>query len=276
MDSNKDNIKRINSVILHIEKNLSTQLTIDDLAEIAYFSKYHFNRVFKSVTGESVYHYIKRVRLEKAAAYLWSTEDSVKDIALKCGFNTTSNFSYNYKKRFGISAKEQRVINSGFKDDSIIPDITVSIKEFPNMQIAYIKSIGNNYFSDFNEYRDKLYKWAKARDLWSDGTQFFGLSYDSYYVTKKEHMRFDICVEVLPGTEANGEIGIKEFTKKKYATAVFNLSDSFERKEELFDELNTWVLNSGYQFIVGEQVLFLHEPGTGTGIAEVCYPIEAK
>ncbi len=50
-------------------------------------------------------------------------------------------------------------------------------------------------------------------------------------------MRFDICTEVPFGTEATGEICIKEFTKRKYATTVFNVSDSFARKEEIFDVL---------------------------------------
>jgi AraC family transcriptional regulator len=58
-----DYIESICRVILYIEQNYNSELTLDELSKYASFSKYHFHRIFKSVVGESMGEYIRRVRL---------------------------------------------------------------------------------------------------------------------------------------------------------------------------------------------------------------------
>jgi len=54
----------------YIEKNLSEKLTLEKLAGIANFSAYHFHRLFKAFVGETLFQFIQRVRLERAADVL--------------------------------------------------------------------------------------------------------------------------------------------------------------------------------------------------------------
>ena len=63
-------ISRINRVIDFIDRNIDKDITLDALAQVANFSKYHFHRLFSSFLGETIFHYIQRLRLEKAAAWL--------------------------------------------------------------------------------------------------------------------------------------------------------------------------------------------------------------
>jgi AraC family transcriptional regulator len=60
-------LKRINRVLDYLEENYAQQLSLELLAEIANFSPYHFHRIFKGIVGESLYKYIQRIRIEKAA-----------------------------------------------------------------------------------------------------------------------------------------------------------------------------------------------------------------
>lgn len=279
MDIKQDYTKRINNVILYIENNLSSSLSIDSLAELACFSKFHFSRVFKSVTGESVYHYIKRVRLERASYYLWGSDHSIKDIARKCGFNSTSNFSYNYKQHFGVSAKEQRAQNDIDKMFEEVPDISVEVKEIPEMRLGYIKNIGGYNFEK-EEIVRKLVNWMNANGEEINELVFMG--YDSTYVTKSEHLRSDYCIPVSDNIEPNDDISIMNFPKiKVISTKIKSLSEIHRVR----DDLDTWILASGYQTIIGVPTLIMHKDLTFIHSkeddpclvnSEICVPVKPR
>lgn len=57
---------RINRVFDYIEKNIEKQFSLVELASQASFSKYHFDRIFLAMVGETPFQFINRVRLEKA------------------------------------------------------------------------------------------------------------------------------------------------------------------------------------------------------------------
>jgi AraC family transcriptional regulator len=94
---------RIEKVIDYINKNFSEKITLDELAHVANFSPYHFSRIFFSYTGVSVIKYLKNKRLEKAESLLLSTNESVAEIALKCGFESISSFNVLFKQKYSQS-----------------------------------------------------------------------------------------------------------------------------------------------------------------------------
>ncbi len=101
--------RRINRVIDYIDRNLANPLTIEELADVANFSKFHFHRIFSTFMREPLYAYILRIRLEKAAHRLYSDKKRpVTDIALSAGFSSASVFARAFKERFGMSASEWR------------------------------------------------------------------------------------------------------------------------------------------------------------------------
>lgn len=65
-DCKEEYIHRIHNVQDYIEHNMEKNITIEELAEVAGFSKYHFSRIFSSVLQESLAHYVNRIRMEKA------------------------------------------------------------------------------------------------------------------------------------------------------------------------------------------------------------------
>ncbi len=52
--------ERILQVLLHIQEHLDDDLTLPELAKVAYFSEYHFHRIFKGLVGESLKGHIRR------------------------------------------------------------------------------------------------------------------------------------------------------------------------------------------------------------------------
>lgn len=97
----------IEVVISYIEANYAAQLTLDELAGVANFSKYHLCRKFKEVTHTSVVDYILRCRIERAKELLRSPNGRhIFNIAQEVGFNDTSYFNRIFKKYSGYTPNE--------------------------------------------------------------------------------------------------------------------------------------------------------------------------
>ncbi len=113
----KEYASRLNRVVDYIDKNLTGDLSLSVLAEVANFSKYHFHRVFSLYIGEPLGTYIQRLRLEWAAGKLVSdSEISVTEVAYDCGYSAPAVFSRAFKERFGMSPSEWRT--GGWKKHS--------------------------------------------------------------------------------------------------------------------------------------------------------------
>ncbi len=107
--SRKEYIARINRAIDFIDNNLDRELTLREIAEHAWFSPFHFHRIFSGIMNETLAAFIRRVRLEKAAAQLVANPGkSVTDIAFDVGFSGSSVFSRCFRNHFGVSPAEWR------------------------------------------------------------------------------------------------------------------------------------------------------------------------
>jgi methylphosphotriester-DNA--protein-cysteine methyltransferase len=63
-------VGRINRVIDYIEENIDTELSLETLAKVASFSRFHFHRIFSALVGETLNGFVRRLRLERAASML--------------------------------------------------------------------------------------------------------------------------------------------------------------------------------------------------------------
>src|SRR5438270_5641592 len=86
----------------------SERLDVDDLARAAGLSKAHFTRQFREAFGESPHAYLLTRRLERAAALLRQTDNSVADICLSVGLQSIGSFTTSFKRMFGVSPTAYR------------------------------------------------------------------------------------------------------------------------------------------------------------------------
>lgn len=93
-------VKRVRDYIL---AHLAEPISLDDLAGVAGYSRYHFVRAFRDATGHPPYGYVISQRIAHAQQKLLSTSDSVAAIAQDCGFATHAQFSKKFKEIVGIS-----------------------------------------------------------------------------------------------------------------------------------------------------------------------------
>ncbi|WP_281831603.1 AraC family transcriptional regulator [Vibrio nigripulchritudo] len=96
--------ERLEPVLSHIHAHVEKPLTLEEAAELSHFSKFHFQRIFSAIIGESLTQYSNRLRLEKAAnRLLFARSESITEVALSHGFSSSANFSRAFKERFGIT-----------------------------------------------------------------------------------------------------------------------------------------------------------------------------
>ncbi len=107
-DCHHKNVDKIVLVTNYIDSHRSDDLTVENLAELAGFSKFHFERLFKSCMGISCYQYITKRRILMAKELLGDTNLSVMDIALQSGFFSLSTFNRVFKDVNGCSPTEFR------------------------------------------------------------------------------------------------------------------------------------------------------------------------
>ncbi|WP_299772756.1 AraC family transcriptional regulator [uncultured Pseudoteredinibacter sp.] len=90
-----------------MEKHYRSKLVIDDLADKAAMSRFHFIRVFKSMYGISPMTYLRDLRVTKAK-HLLQKGFSVTDVCLNVGYESLPSFSSAFKKCAGYTPREYR------------------------------------------------------------------------------------------------------------------------------------------------------------------------
>ena len=101
--------QRLARVIEFMSVRFAEPITLEQLADEACISKFHFNRLFTRKIGETPHRYLAALRLDAASRMLISTDLSIGEIRSACGFSTSSHFSSAFSSRFGMSATEYRL-----------------------------------------------------------------------------------------------------------------------------------------------------------------------
>ncbi len=107
-DTSMSNMYR---VIGYMEHHFSEDITKEELARIGMCSARNLSRKFKECTGETVFEYIHRLRVDKSRSLLIETDMKITEIAVLVGFNDISFFNKTFKKRMGITPREYRERN---------------------------------------------------------------------------------------------------------------------------------------------------------------------
>lgn len=93
--------------LLYISENFNS-ISASDVADFCNLSYNHFSTIFKKTVGLSFVDYVTQLRLNKAEKLLVSTSNSITEIALSCGFSSTSHFIARFKAQKGITPGQLR------------------------------------------------------------------------------------------------------------------------------------------------------------------------
>jgi AraC family transcriptional regulator len=320
MNSRAEYLARIHRAQDYIERNLSAPLSLEDVSAAARFSPFHFHRVFSAVTGETLYQFISRLRLEKAACKLCQNpEQSITEIALDSGFSSSATFARAFRAHYGRSASDFRTTgvmlgpgmtpqdsknckplskpgkagDEGFEDTPDVPITgplprsiimpvaakSVVVEVTDCITVAYVRHVGPYAGDDalFGRLFGQLMTWAGPRGLLGPNVKSLTIYHDNPDITEATKLRISCCVSVPPGTKAEGEVGVLELPKDKYAKAVFEISpEEYGGAWQWF--MAEWMPGSGYQPSDGAcYELYLNDPKShpeGKHVVQLTMPVK--
>jgi AraC family transcriptional regulator len=243
---------RMNRVLDHLASHLDAELGVAELARIAYFSPFHFHRVFRGMTGESVAGLVRRLRLEHAARALRQSDGSVLDIALGAGYGSPEAFSRAFRDAFGLTPSEYRravppppyapPLPLALRLDPAGLTVTlepiggttmdVSIEIFPERLAACLRHTGP--YTEVGPSFRRMFQWAGPAGVLTPETLIMGLSYDDPESVPADALRYDVCFTLTAPVTVPDGIRIDRIPGGRYATHVMKgpysqMGDAFRR-----------------------------------------------
>lgn len=253
-------VSRINDVLYFIHQDISKPLLAKELANIAAYSEQHFHRLFKTVVGEAVHQYIRRIRMEFAANQLMFDEAAtVLDIATKSGFSSVSSFSRAFKLAMGISPGQWRDNENQQKEKPFLADKEIAacyqrldqmslpkceLVELPKRHVAYVRHKG--YGRDIANAWQLLKVWANTQGR--DFSQQFGLHHSNPAWVELKKCRYVACIAIDTPILCRGVVN--SMTIPGGLHAVFKLQGVYgELLPQLSNILEHWLPNSGFKML---------------------------
>lgn len=240
----------VNKGIDYILNHLNDDITVDEVAAHCHFSKFYFSRIFKLETGESVYGFIKRLKVERSAISLRLEPDSkIIDIGYKYGYSP-SNYSAVFKQHHHMTPRQFKKNNQvdeknhpfdSYKFKYLTFDKyqeKITIKHMEDTSVLYERHIGN--------YKELKEHWIRFMDRYTSfitaDTIFLEKSYDDPSITNVNQCICDICMTIASSWNGENKQVIKG---GKFAVYSFQgpTAKIFEAYQGIF---NVWLPKSRY------------------------------
>lgn len=208
--------KRFNRVLDYIDQHLNETLSVEQLSEVASFSKFHFLRQFSQYMGITLFAYIRLLRLKRASYRLAVNKgERIIDIALDAGFENPESFSRAFKNVFGQTPTQfrQQPEWQAWSEKYQFParerskKMDVRIVDFKETPVALLKH--RDTPAKINQSVMTFIEWRKAYGLSPiNSNSTYGLAYDDPKQVTGEGFRFDLCGSVKKNIPEDNKHGI--------------------------------------------------------------------
>jgi len=242
----------VSKAIEYIVENLNEEIAIEDVANYCHLSKYYFCRIFKAETGEGVYAFIKRLKMEQSAIEMkLGKNKSITDIGMTYGYSS-SNYSTAFKKHHHLSPAEfRKTVNAICAPHPYISDHLakfqsfeeynqkIEIRELADFWVIYERYLGN--------YLDLGEQWltfvAKYQAYVNCDALLIERFYDDPSITKVSQCLYDLCMTVDANLRLENTTSIEGgiFAVYRFDGLIKNI---YESLQGIF---NIWLPNSGYK-----------------------------
>lgn len=247
-----DRSELVNQSIDYIMQHLDENLSLDTVAAHFFISKYHFSRIFREETGESLYSFIKRCKIDQSAIDMkLNPEKAITDIGLDYGYSA-SNYSSVFRKHHDTSPAGFRhsiPVHSmavPFAPERVVHFKTaeeyaaqIKVQKLDDLFVLYERFIGSYIELEKNWYRflDKYRAFLNEETILAE--RFF----HDPAITDPTQCICDICMTVREDCALSNVIRIDG---GQWIIYHFDgeIKDIFETLQGIF---NVWLPQSGYK-----------------------------
>ena len=146
-------------ILVYIDNNIFTKITLDGLAHTFHYNNYYFVKFFKKEIGYTLIDYINKLKIYYSLKLLNNSDYSILKIAIDNGFYSLEYYSETFKKEIGVSPKKyQKMLADRLLDQHTISKI---------IEITNLVKFKNEYISNYNNNAKKtlvlsIFKWLKV------------------------------------------------------------------------------------------------------------------
>jgi AraC family transcriptional regulator len=252
--------------IKKIFESLDTNVTFRELADENNYSAFHFHRVFKGLTGETVKECLKRLRLEKAAYEILRTDKTITEMAFESGYETLEAFTKAFKKAHGISPSRIRKLQDWkgllysqagihYSPGQRQPyyffikprggnEMEIKIVNLQPMKLLGLRGTGDYW--NMPALWKKFHEILRANKLFSTEAQFLTVFHDHTDDIPQEQKRYDVSISVHKEVSDIDPLSIYQFEGGLYAVLVH--VGSCEEIGPVWDKWRSeWLGSSGWK-----------------------------
>jgi len=241
--------KRLNRVVDYLYQHLDDNIRIDDLAEIAHLSSYHWHRIYTAMQGETVATTLKRLRLERAANKLSNTNTSILTIAKTAQYSSSEAFGRAFKEAYDLTpaAYREQGSHSEFKNANLIDDherFDVSIEPLNTSVCASVSHTGD--YMQINHAMGTLFGALAEQQLLNESTVMMAVFFDDPDTTTADNLRSAACSPIAKDVVLTAPLERLELLQGNYAKLLYTgpYADMKDAYRWLY---GTWLPNSGYE-----------------------------
>lgn len=257
-----DHKQRINDVLNEIHSDIAGLHTIENLAMKASMSPFHFNRIFKKMTGESVHAYVRRVRLENAAnSLIFNPDSTISQILNESGFVSNSSFTHAFKDCFRVTPTKWREIDIPEEVSENIAEISplhVEVGPVAKKKVAYVRHKG--YDKSIKDAWQRLEEWCYDNNLDFSTFPMIGLHHSNPNIVKTEDCHYVACLELDEDLTyyRSGEVGVMHMPRM--FCAKFSLQGGYGDLMKYMDYIYySWLPNSKYEKVNQPSMAHYHK-----------------
>lgn len=276
-----DKKKLVNQSIDYIIQHLNEDLSLDTVSAQVFISKYHFARIFKEETGETIYAFIKRCKIEQSTIDIkLNPTKAITDIGLDYGYSP-SNYSSVFRNHHNISPTMYKKLiptqsmSVPFSPERVVHFKTakeygtkIEIQEFKDFFVIYERFIGSYIDIEKNWYQFL----DKYKVLINEKTILLERFFNDPAITNSSHCICNICMTVEQNCGLDNVMWIRG---GKWVVYHFDgeIKDIFETLQGVF---SVWLPQSGYNMAqrYGLNIYHSIDRNKHSVVMDLCIPIE--
>jgi AraC family transcriptional regulator len=275
-----------------IREHATRPLTLERIARDVGRSPFHFSRLFKALTGETVFEFVVRVRLVIAARMLSEQpKRTVTDVALAVGYEAVTSFNKAFRDGLGTSPTKFRAFTTARRDALVsrlqvarpVPQGDVDVNTTPEIReredrvYLFVRRHGP-YADEAPRAWIALHRIVDTLGLIQPGNECIGAAYDEPGVVTSEALRYDAGITVDGRTRTPK--GLQRAMLPGGSYAVFRYCGSYAGIGRAFDvAIAGWSMPDDLAFRRGPCLeIYRNNPDTTPPaelLTELCLPVEA-
>ncbi len=217
----EDYVNRITRVVDYVYDNLDGDLSSAKLAEVACFSEYHWHRIYRSISGETIAQTIRRLRLHRASYDLISSEKPISQVAKEAGYSAVESFGRAFQKDFGIPPanyrKDRKRALYNFKsyEDHTMYDIELKSLE----KVDVLGYVHEGSYTSIGKTFEKLFTWAFKQGFvpGNEPPRIFCMYYNDPSEVSEEDQRSFVCASCPEDIHVSDGVQKTEIAAGRYA-----------------------------------------------------------